>query len=350
MKIGLLAYSTNTGLGYQTWEFYKHMNPDKVLLVDLSQFNKMPTNHERFPNSKICEGIPKKSDCEWLVNGMDLVFVCETPLNYYLFEYASKMGVKTIQQYNYEFLDYFRDSTLPKPTLLASPSFWGLERVKKLNLARTEYLPVPVDITNIEFREIEEVKTFIHIIGRPTACDRNGTLQFLEAIKLLGKKYKYKIYLQTPTEERSIFHFKLVKEKLEETKNILEDNLEIITNCENNLDMYKEGEILVLPRKYGGLCLPMWESLASGVPVIMTDISPNYTNLPKNWLVESELSGTLRTQTEILLYEAKIVNLVARMLIVAQDIKKANKIARKIAENISWKTQKLKYLELFKNL
>jgi hypothetical protein len=43
----------------------------------------------------------------------------------------------------------------------------------------------------------------------------------------------------------------------------------------NYLDQYKDGDVLVIPRKYGGLCLPMQEALAHGIPVIMPDIEPN---------------------------------------------------------------------------
>ena len=34
--------------------------------------------------------------------------------------------------------------------------------------------------------------------------------------------------------------------------------------------------MLVLPRKYGGLCLPALEAAASGLAVLMPDISPNH--------------------------------------------------------------------------
>ena len=80
MRIGLLAYSTDTGLGNQTYEFYKHMKPAKTLLVDLSSLNGMETHHDRFPDAQIVQGIPDCNAMQWLVEGVDLIFVCETPL------------------------------------------------------------------------------------------------------------------------------------------------------------------------------------------------------------------------------------------------------------------------------
>jgi len=114
MRIGLLAYSSDTGLGYQTREFYKHFPCAKVLIADLSKYNGMPLDHSWCTTEhKICDGFPSDGDCEWLVTDVDLVFVCETPLNYSLFTMASIRGVKTVQQFNYEFFDYFENPYSP---------------------------------------------------------------------------------------------------------------------------------------------------------------------------------------------------------------------------------------------
>lgn len=60
---------------------------------------------------------------------------------------------------------------------------------------------------------------------------------------------------------------------------------------------------MILPRKYGGLCLPMNEALLSAIPVIMTDTSPNNDILPANWLVECFQQGGVRFKGEVELYE-----------------------------------------------
>ena len=95
MKIGLLAYSTNTGLGIQTLNFYKHMQPTKTLLVDLHKFNGMKTHHERFQDGEVMltRNMPDCQHMDWLTNDVDIVFICETPLNYCLMEKAKAKGV-----------------------------------------------------------------------------------------------------------------------------------------------------------------------------------------------------------------------------------------------------------------
>ena len=75
-------------------------------------------------------------------------------------------------------------------------------------------------------------------------------------------------------------------------------------NYKNNEDLYKNFDALILPRRYGGLCLPMNEALMSGLPVIMTDISPNYDILPKKWLIPSTISDKLFTRMIINVYKA----------------------------------------------
>jgi glycosyltransferase involved in cell wall biosynthesis len=61
---------------------------------------------------------------------------------------------------------------------------------------------------------------------------------------------------------------------------------------------------MILPRRYAGLCLPMNEALISGLPVFMTDISPNNQILPKDWLVKSDKIGEFKTKLMVDIYEA----------------------------------------------
>lgn len=350
MKIGLLAYSSNTGLGYQTLDFYKNMSPEKVLLVDLSKFNGMETHHDRYYRPRITDGFPTDEDCEWLTDGVDIIFVCETPLNFKLFEIARRKGVKSVLQYNYEFLNYFKDRSLPAPDIFASPSLWEMEKVKELGLGKVVYLPVPVDLEKIPFRSFEKAETFVHILGRPAAHDRNGAIEYLEAIKTLPEYYRSKIFYQTPVEQNTKKIFEPIERKLEEVKSLLGERLEIVVDCKDNREMYKNGEILVLPRKYGGLCLPLWEALSAGMPTIMTDIDPNNKILPKEWLVESYLSGEIYTHSAIPFYSPRVPDLVSAMLRVSKNIKEHNIIARKLAINFSWELQKSRYLTLFEQV
>jgi hypothetical protein len=117
--------------------------------------------------------------------------------------------------------------------------------------------------------------------------------------------------------------------------------------------MYNGFDAMVLPRRYAGLCLPMNEALLSGLPVFMTNVSPNNQILPQDWLVESDPIGTIRTKVRINLFEANNV-------LLAQTIDKYMSINNKINykeqayelgfNNFAPTILKNKYLELISQI
>lgn len=344
-RLGLIAYSTDTGLGNQTWEIYKNLVPTKTLLVDLSRFNLIKTNHERYVGARIAMGYPSTDDMNWLTDDVDTIIVCETPLNYELFALAKAKNVRVIHQYNYEFFDYFRRPELPRPSVFAAPSTWNTDIVAKMDLATVIELPVPVNREVFRFRKINECKVIAHIVGRPAVHDRNGTIQFLKAAEVLGDNFRYKLYLQPPTDARAIEYFEPVRQALEQASKKV--RIEVFTNVENSADMYRS-DLLVMPRKYGGLCLPMQEALSSGMPVVMTNISPNYNFLPSDWLAHADLEGSFMAHTTVEYYKASVESLIQKIVKFKDPLymQKANGMANNLADKISWANLKIKYEEL----
>jgi glycosyltransferase involved in cell wall biosynthesis len=346
MKIGLIAFSTDTGLGNQTFAFYKHMQPHKTLVVDLNKFNNMPTHHERFTDNphgdvRISYGIPDCEAMDWLSDDVDLLFVCETPLNYCLFEKAKAKNVPVVLQYNYEFLDYL-NSDKPAPTVLAAPSIWHKKDVESLNIAPVIDLPVPVDASIVERREINECRTIIHTAGKQAIHDRNGTIAFIQAALKCGHKFKFKIYAQ----ELDGTTRTLIQKAQQHI------DLELVTNTANYLDQYKDGDVLVIPRKYGGLCLPMQEALAHGIPVIMPDIEPNDYRLPKQWLVKADKKDSFMTRTQIDIFETDVDHLAFKMCQFGDEefMRWSNKEALEIGKELSWKKLKPLYQTMFEQI
>jgi hypothetical protein len=54
------------------------------------------------------------------------------------------------------------------------------------------------------------------------------------------------------------------------------------------------------------LCLPMNEALTSGLPVIMSNVSPNDAILPQEWLVPGAFNGCLTSRVPIQYFNANI--------------------------------------------
>lgn len=333
----MIVYATPTGLGYQTKSIHDHLKPHKALLVDLSRFNNMKIDHSWYPNARYCSGTPKPDDVEWLTDDVDIIFECETPLNFYLHERAAQKGVKVVQQYNREFLDYFRNPSWPAPAVLASPTTWCLEEVQNLGVAPVELWRLPIDRRKIPYRKIDKLETFVHIMGRPSVHDRNGTLAFLEAANLLGSQYRYKLYYQPPGDLRAQEYFEPIKQQLPRYEGLVE----IIEDIPDHHLMYETGDVLVLPRRYGGLCLPMLEALSAGMPVIMPDSSPNDDLLPRDWLCEAYYSFRFSAHTEWDIYDISVSSLVSKMKYFDDPdiLSWANRKANEIAEQQSWTTQ-----------
>jgi glycosyltransferase involved in cell wall biosynthesis len=120
-------------------------------------------------------------------------------------------------------------------------------------------------------------------------------------------------------------------------------------------EIYEKGSVLVLPRKYGGNCLPMNEALAAGMPVVMTKLSPQIDFLPNRWLVpahETNIEFVPRVKIEV--YQADPVELMFRMRwfksLSSADMGQQSQMASDLAETISWSVMKPKYEEVFKAL
>lgn len=357
MRIGLIAFSSPTGLGYQTYDFAKNINCSKILIADLSRLNRMPVDHDKFTplseNIRITDGIPNREDAHWITEDIDLLFFAETPLNWDILDMARDKGVKTVLQYNYEFLEYYRRPSLPKPDLLASPSYWNIEDTKIRNFAPVQYLPVPINTSEITPRDIKQLKRIGHIGGRIAEHDRNGTGIFLEfalAYAKVDPEAIFEIYLQTPREGGSERLWHTIKPLLDEVKGELGARLEIKLDTRDHLDMYQSMDLMILPRRYGGLCLPLWEAMAHGIPVMMPKIDPNDKVLPSEWTSLAMEVGHLETHSKIPMYQVDLSTLVMDVIQMKESITESNLQAIELARSVSWEKMREKYYRLFQSL
>src|SRR3954469_794163 len=99
-RLGMLVYATDTGLGVQTRAAYRHLKPVKTMLVDLTAYNHLPIHDDWYSFDIRTNGFPTNLEIDTFLHGLDAVFVCETPLTYYLFDRARQLGIRTIQQPN----------------------------------------------------------------------------------------------------------------------------------------------------------------------------------------------------------------------------------------------------------
>ncbi len=326
MKLGLMVYSSKTGLGYQTRSYYKHLNPVKVMHIDLSPLNGAAQNKDWYDErTTYVQGYPTFQDIDGFLHGIDVMLFAETPLNYYFYRKAKELGIKTAVVLNWEFFDHIVYPDKPLPDLFIIPSSWHYEDAKQFAIANKVHIKQlhhPVDRQEIPFRQRTTNKTF-HIAGKYATNDRNGTFDYLKAV------HDGTVITQT----HDLVH------RISRTYR----HCRIVQGVEDHQQLYNYGDIMVLPRRYGGNCLPLNEALSAGCPVIMPDISPNSDILPKEWLVQAEQYDSFTPRTKIEIYASNIQNL--QDIIASIDITKASQQANEIAETISWDVMKSKYLE-----
>lgn len=296
MKLGIIARSDNTGLGNQTRELVYMLNPDKIMLINSQPFNKNKQHFEWYNkyNVNTIRGFPRNDDISAFLRGLDVVLTCETFYNNSFIDIARKMKVKTVLQYNYEFLDMVINPRLAIPDVFLGPSTWYLDHMQELFSDRAKVIHLPPPINHENFDEVRKENMskahmrLLHVGGKAASEDRNGTYSIIEMLRYSRTDYELVIKTQTPLDIR----IKDSRIKIEHNDEPIRENL------------YKGFDAMVLPRRYAGLCLPMNEALMSGLPVFMTDISPNNYVLPKNWLAKSEKTGQLRTRMMLDVYSA----------------------------------------------
>jgi hypothetical protein len=295
IRIGLIARSDNSGLGNQTRELAYMLNPSKILLIDSYSFNRNEQHPEWYKeyNVKKNSGFISDRVAQEFLKDLDVVISCEIFYNKNFPIFARESGVKTILQYNYEFLDNLQNNKLPLPDILLSPSKWNLENVisKFGKSCKVLHLPPPTDHRLFErARELnsKQTKKILHIAGKVAVNDRNGTDTVIEMMKYCKEDFVLEIRSQSKLRHK-----------------VDDDRIKIINkNVAKQEDLYSGYDAMVLPRRYAGLCLPMNEALLSGLPVFMTDVSPNNQVLPSDWLVESHVIGKLMTRTVLDVYSA----------------------------------------------
>jgi len=185
------------------------------------------------------------------------------------------------------------------PDILLSPSIWNIDIVEKKfgSKCKVYHLPPPTDTSLFNVARENNIskthKRILHIAGKKAAKDRNGTNTVVEMLKHSSADYELVIATQTPLD------FITKDSRLKINKD----------NVRNREDLYNGYDAMVLPRRYAGLCLPMNEALISGLPVFMTDISPNNQILPNDWLIHSNKIGEFKTKSMVDIYEADAIKL-----------------------------------------
>lgn len=264
MRIGLIARSEMArGLAIQARNFYDHMPVDSVLCVRMPRPDS-PENPNWYRNRTDATYNPKQHSLDerivkrWL-EGLDVVFCVETPHDWRIPGWCREQGVRLVIQGNPEFVRHMREegSDLGHPDQWWWPTSWRLAQ-----LPPGIVMPVPMDVRKAK-RSNDPRLHVLHVIGKRAYADRNGTEILVQAMRMV----KANIKLTVCSIDGDIIPFARNR------------SVEIELKPQASLDLwslYDDQDLLVIPRRYGGLSLPALEASACGLVVAMTDCSPNH--------------------------------------------------------------------------
>lgn len=270
LKIGLIARNEiGRGLAIQTHSFYENMPISKVLLVHMpNRRQEAGVDWYKEPIEAhlddVTHTLPHDVQVEFL-KGLDVVFTAETPYDFSMLDLAREMGVKSVIQGNPEFYKHDR----PHGPTQQPDAWWWPSGWRRHCLPAGPLMPCPQEQRGFEPVAHGGPLRVLHSIGRRASQDRNGTAIFIQAIRNCREPLEV-----TMTSMDGEFAHE-IPQQANVTWNLHPNGLK------DRWQAYRGQDLLVLPRRYGGNCLPALEAAACGLAVIMPNIEPNgeYTQL-----------------------------------------------------------------------
>lgn len=258
MHLGVIARCEDRGLSTQTHDVCRALDPDRVLLIDVGPDKRFTRHPERFADWEVTETrwtagrLDERIVRPWL-QGLDAVYSAETPYDARLPQWAAEAKCGVVVHANPEFLS-------PQDAR-AAVTWWAATPWRRQHLpARTRVVPMPVPEAP-RHAELNDPPHFLHVAGWPAVSDRNGTGIVAEAAQLMRSDAEVVIRGQHKDISRYRRHAPRLRVEA--------------GNVPERWDLYRDADVLVMPRRYGGLCMPAIEALACGLAVVMSDTSPN---------------------------------------------------------------------------
>lgn len=326
MRLGLIARADDGGLGVQTWELARHLDPARILIVRIGD-QRGEFHPERFDgladDLRVVQNPPEPDHMRWLLDGSDAVFTVEGCYQERLIAMARGRGIGLWIYANPElYPKAYRELADDGVIHVLAPTPWETER-----LGRHRVLPMPVARDRIPFRARSgPARVFLHT-SAPAMLDRNGS-QFVRAAVAS--------YNEGPTGPDIELHVS-GPEAPDERTTVGHVTVVPAPHVVNYWDRYDHADVLVVPRRYGGLSLVMQEALAAGMPVIAMDRYPENTwpgveTVPTNGKSLQRMKGG-----DIAVWSCNPAVLALRMKLAAvADMTTGSMRADRHADSISW--------------
>lgn len=319
----MLGRADQGGLASQTLEMARHCHPARVLLIDLGARGRGTFDPVLYgdvgADVRIVTGPPSPEELRWLVKGMDAVYTAEANYNDDLPLIAARYGVRHVVHCNPEL---WRADCGGPTTELVAPTSWEVERI-----GSPPVMPMPVDRQRLPFRRRASGRRFL-FPAAPAFHDRHGQQQVYEAFRRLRRANVSLLVGPKPVSPRGrVRRFDGGA------------TLEHVPPRWHYFD-YPDADVLVLPRRYGGLSLPMQEAASLGMAIITLDLPPYAHDLVPELLVAPRQARTVAMKGgEFSVWTCWPTDLVAAVERAVDDddlVARASLESDCLAEQLSW--------------
>lgn len=341
MKLGLILRGDRGGLGIQTQEMHRHLAPAVTLAVDMGDKARGP---QGFPAGAIVSAYDATAyrlptwDMEALLSRCDVLLTAEGFYDDRLIEMARERNVKTAVIANFELMGWNRNEA-PMPDLFIAPSDWMLDKWPSNSI----HIPFPVARDRLPFTLRTEAKRFLHIVA-PAMVDRSGTTMVMKALRHIRSAVDVTIHCQS--RRVGFQHHHRLKPGVR--VNIRTEDFE------HYPDIYADHDVLLAPRRYGGLSLPLNEASSLGMPTITLDREPESRIVCDELRIRSFRSrdvemkgGTVQVLDADPRELARCIDMLARD---PELMKRSSQQAGDYAESISWERVRPELLTVLASL
>lgn len=328
-----------SGLANLTEEVFRHLKPERTLLLNMEGRGRGDCNPSLYDLHGVSDQqvypatfngeLPRRA-IDWLcAEGIDTLFSAET---FYSDEavltVAHQHGIRTVCYAMPELTPWATSAypdRRPRPRMFHLPTSWRAE-----TLPDAEVLPFPVARDRFPFRLRERCDHFVHVTGKAMQ-DRNGTMLVLAALPHVTRPCRLTIRTEKPLQ--------IPPTKVDVT--ILDKP------ARDYWGGYPEdADVLLLPRRYGGLSLPIQEVASLGMPAVILASDPyshvgsGTTSLPSKFSHSVPMKGAPHVSaSSVPIYDAEPKAIAAAMDYLVDNpeaVRALSQMADLWAEERSW--------------
>jgi hypothetical protein len=269
-----------------TWEFARHVQPERTMIIDMhggGGYTKLrgPNHLEayRWGDVKVNFGhnsyIAEKTVRDFCT-GLDVVYAAEWFYRQDFCDIARECGARTVL---HAMPEMWHAEDAP-PDVVWAPTGWELghkdHTMRQLMPADAHVVPVPIPTDT--FTPRPRVGGAVLHLASPAFKDRNGSDLVAQAVRWMD--YDVKVIWAADVEHPPPARPLTIRGRMVDIEWRHEAQVD-------RRDVYPaEAGILLLPRRFGGLSLPMQEVAALGWPIVTTNLTPQNEWVHPDTLVE----------------------------------------------------------------